>query len=313
MSIASPIFAAATLPVGIPAVLATELTALTLLAKSTNEAFVKRWKQRTVLVLASVAVVSAAIAPAIRHKATDYWADKSNPFSFEAIQDVIAAVVLQKTNWVGVVPVLLVALGLYFRRNDFLGRASLGLAIVFPLLIIGVSVFKSVLVSRYFLPVLPGTYLLAAGAADKRINVRTLLATIAVLLVAFAFFKAPSRSRLQTKQAEQQLSVLQRLEVDEIVGVATHPYLDAILEHYIPRRLGIPANVGYVRHPLKEDELPDGKVLWVFGHKKQGPGDHVVEGLNPLCHFRLKSSQIYVVARKHIEAPFDMNECAQQR
>ena len=311
LSTAAPVLAAVTVPVGILAVLTSEVTAITLLGQSKDALFAKRWKRRTAFVLVSVAVVSAVMAPAIRHKATDYWVDKVRPFSFEAIQDVVSGVVLPNTSSTGMILLLLMTFGFYFRRNDFIGRASGGLAIVFPLVLIGISTVKSLLISRYFLPVIPGLFLLAVGMVSNRFNLRTLLCVASVPLVTLALWEAPSLSRGQTRQAEQQLAVLKRIQVDEIEGVATHQHLAEILDHYIPRRFGIQANVSYAREPLKVDELPDDDILWVFGHKR-GAARRLVEGLNVVCYFGLKSGEIYVVARSAVKAPFDKAACDEQ-
>lgn len=309
LSITSPIFAAATIPVGIPAVVASELTAATLLQRSENPVFARRWRRRTILVIASVFVVLAALFPAIRHKSVDYWAEKVNPLSFESALQILNDVLTRKTHWISLILCFLAAVGLYTRRNDFLGRTSAGLALVFPLFMIALSSIKSLLVSRYFFPIIPGFFLLAVGSISERFNIKALSVISALLLVAFMLPTARPLQRVQVKQAQQQLAALKGLRIDSIEGGVTHPHLKTILEHYIPRSLHVPVRLRIIDKPLKTQDLPTDRIFWLFDHRKNRQASRWIGDVKLICHFSLKSSEIYVAARRIIESPFDVDEC----
>ena len=180
ISILSPIIAAATIPVGIIAVIAIEISAASLLWSYVPESFARRWKLRTMLVFVSVFIVLLLFVPGILFKSTSYWTNDIMPFSVDSIKSLLSIVALQNGRWlannstqVKYAYAFLMALstvGLFLRWNDFLGRMSAGLALVFPVLMIACSAFTSLLVPRYFLPMVPGLILLAVGVTGKRFS-----------------------------------------------------------------------------------------------------------------------------------------------
>ena len=110
------------------------------------ESFARRWKLRTMLVLVSVLIVLLVFVPGILFKSTSYWTDEIMPFSVDSVGSLLSVVALQNGRWlannstqVKYAYALLMTLsmaGLFLRWNDFLGRVSAGLALVFPALMI---------------------------------------------------------------------------------------------------------------------------------------------------------------------------------
>ena len=237
LSIVSPIIAAATIPAGIPAVIAIELSAASLLRRVVAEPFARRWKLRTLLVSFSVFIVLVAYAPAILYKSTNYWTEYYSPFSLESVGAVFGEIVLQGGIFSGYILLALSAVGLFLRRDGFLGRAAFGLALVFPILMIVLSAAKTLLVARYFLPTVPGLFLLAAGVASTRLSeFRSLFAGAAIIMISASLvIDRPYPKHLSTRRAEERLELLNKLNVNQIDGAVTHPHAGNVLDYYIQR------------------------------------------------------------------------------
>src|SRR5262249_39103930 len=145
----------------------------------------------------------------ILHKSTDYWAAESLPLSAETVGAVLSVTALQKMALSGWLVVVLAAIGVALRRNDFLGRSSIGLALCFPILMIAISASKSLLLPRYFLPSVSCLFLLAAGVAGARWTFRSLAAaTMITALSTSVLIRKPYYVRVYVDQAEQQLELL---------------------------------------------------------------------------------------------------------
>ena len=187
----SPIVAAATIPIGVVAVIAIEISAVSLGWRKVPEPFARRWRLRTILVLIFVFIILLVFIPGILFKSTNYWTDDIMPFSVGSVGSLLSVIALQNGRWladssneVKYAYALLLTMsvaGLFLRWNDFLGRVSGGLALVFPITMIIASIFTSLLVPRYFLPLVPGLALLAAGVASTRFSeFRSLLAGVSI-------------------------------------------------------------------------------------------------------------------------------------
>jgi hypothetical protein len=98
------------------------------------------------------------------------------------------------------------------------------------------------------------------------------------------------------------------LKVTEIDGAVTHPHLRTVLDYYLPNRLGVKAQLRKIDGPLKPEDLSLNKSFWVFDRKK-GSASSWIKGLNLICHFKLKSSDVYVVSRNLVAPQFDVSLC----
>ena len=318
-TILSPIVAAATIPIGIVAVIAIEISAASLLRRNVAELFARRWKFRTMLVLISVFTILLVFVPGILFKSTNYWTDEIMPFSVGSVGSLLGVMALQNGRWlannsneVKYAYALLMTMsvaGLFFKWNNFLGRVSAGLAIVFPVTMITASIFTSLLVPRYFLPMVPGLTLLAAGVASTRFSeFRSLLTGVSIIAIsALVVTNIPYHSRVFTKQTEQQLMLLQGLEVSRINGAVTSAHLVLPLLYYVQQRLGFTPDLRDLKGPLKSSELPaaTNELFWVFD-RKNGNGKKWTEALPFVCRFALKSSDVYVVARDVVALPLSL-------
>ena len=164
----SPIVAAATIPLGIVAVIAMELSAAAAFLRShQSRDFVVRWYARTGVVVGAVIVLMAIYGPAILNKSDNYWVEQYAPMSLASVNSVFRIVALQG----GVISrsdlLCAAVLGLYLRWTSILGRLAAGLVVLYTALMFTISVFASLMISL----------LLARGAwidlACSRISGRT--------------------------------------------------------------------------------------------------------------------------------------------
>jgi hypothetical protein len=167
VSAASPVLAAALVPLGAVTVFAIELSIVRQqLPTGAATAFAQRWRVRSALVCALVLCVLAIYLPGLYQKSKDFWPEQYYPLSLQWVGNAIGTITLQSNNdqingapaviIASLVLIVLAAVGSVVMRHDFLGRMALGLAVVFPITMVAFSMVRSLLVPRYFLPMLPG-------------------------------------------------------------------------------------------------------------------------------------------------------------
>lgn len=160
--------------------------------------------------------------------------------------------------------------GIFLRRNDPLGRMAIGLAAGFPLLIIACSLFTSLLVPRYLLPMVPGIILLAVGAVGNNLRKAqfALPATSIIIVSVLLLISRPAYPRAFSSLAEEQLNLLKNLGVTRVQGAATHPHLERVLNYYIPRQLDFDPDLKSIFGPLDYSKVPKSDVFWLFDRRK---------------------------------------------
>ena len=297
LSAVSPAIAAAVIPVGIIAVISTEISTLGL-CRGVSASFVRPWKFRAAVSLILLLLVSFIFAPGILEKSTDFWTNKDLPFSFGTVSWVLRTVTLQSEDLFPTIASLLLLLmglaGLFLQWNNFLGRASAGLALVFPAFMIITSAATSLLLPRYFLPMIPGIILLAAGLTCKHLSrTRSLAVGLALGLIS-ALFLVYIPHNEKSKVLDQQLELLQQLKVSQIHGVTTGRHLQGLLSYYIKKQMGFAPELEALIGRAKPIRLGQANELfWIFTNKK-GDSDWVL-GVPLTCHFALPDSDVYVV------------------
>lgn len=134
------------------------------------------------------------------------------------------------------------------------------------MLMLALSTHSSVLLPRYFMPMIPGMILLAVGVVGIRLSrFSPALATVSLLVMIVAIDSSrPYFPRPAIWQAEQQLLFLQKLTISKLTGVADVHVLP-ILQHYIPRRLGFSPNLRAMVKPVKIDLPAGNEPFWIFG------------------------------------------------
>jgi hypothetical protein len=196
-------------------------------------------------------------------------------------------------------------------RHDFLGRMALGLAVVFPITMVAFSMVRSLLVPRYFLPMLPGILLLAVGSAARR-SPKSVAAIGAVgVFFAAAVFVGTRPTMLRYLTPERQLALLKTLHPNAITGAVTESDLWPPLNYYIPLQTGFPADLRVLRGPLKMEDLPQNNGLfWVFSSPfSERNAREWVQGLPILCRYTFEEASVYVLARSPEALPA-MRGCA---
>lgn len=313
VSIISPITAAASIPVGIIAVLAVEISALSALPPGAST-FKRSWKKRTLLVISTVALIAVLFSPAIFAKADDYWTNEFVPFSLGSIGTVLGVIALQHGPWLThsstIIAVTfggLLVLGFFglLNKHDALGRMAAGLAIIFPAIMIVLSSITSLLVPRYFLPAIPGLNLLVVGFFEKSVlSWRSIsVALLIVVASALVVIDGPYRARVFSAEIQQQIALLQELRLEELEGGTAYPHMMPALDYYIQKKMHFAPVLKYLEQRLAPEDIRKGHLYWVFD-RKNGKGKALIGGLQIICHLALKNSDIYVVAANEVRPSF---------
>ena len=292
----SPIVAAATIPLGIVAVIAMELSAASLLRSHQSRDFVVRWYARTGVVVGAVIVLMAIYGPAILNKSDNYWVEQYAPMSLASVSSVFRIVALQGGRITGWIFLCAAVLGLYLRWTSILGRLAAGLVVLYTALMFTISVFASLMIPRYFLPAVPGLILLAAGSAGARAySVRSSLAALAVASLAISMWL--HRPHYQKNYGTDKLiALLKKNGITEMRGVVTRPQHKGVLKYYLPRKLGVVPELEYVADVRNLPGIQHGGLFWVF---TKHFSSEELNGWSVVCVFDLKQTKAYVLSQNH--------------
>jgi hypothetical protein len=310
ISTTAPVVATALMPLGAVAVFAMEIAIASHLRMGAAAQFARRWRLRIAMVCLFVISALAIYLPAIFRSSENYWTDKSYALSFQWIINAIGSITLQRGDEVssdaavlfaGLILMALVLISCVVMRHDLLGRMAAGLALLFPIAMVALSIGKSLLVPRYFLPMLPGILLLATAAAGGR-SAKPIAAAAAVSLffvtATFAYSRPTVLRGGDGLTPARQLTLLEILHPGAIRGAVAEWSLLLPLRYYIPLRTGFPADLDAMNGEIKMEDLPtDNGPFWVFGSELLEPKLREWMKELPLCRYTLEKDIIYVLAR----------------
>jgi len=320
IAVCSRILAAATIPVGVIAVLAMEACSFHIRGASSYNRF---WRHRSLVVLAATITILAIYMPAIASKSANYWVESFAPLSWQSLGRVAQSIFMDRTGAgdlqsmgvpAGLVMAAVAVYGLIINRHEFPVRLAAGLAIALPASLVLMSVFNSLMLSRYFIAAVPGVLLLAASAVSRTSGRRNKVAArVAALALACSAVWMLVEDRNQVKRQDtypSHLDLITSLQPEEITGNANSWGIWMVLGYYLPVRTGQPVNVQLRREPLALTDLPEGnKLHWFFSTRGAEAERDMVGDLPVLCRYALPGGNILVLGRSRAALPASMQDC----
>ena len=166
--------------------------------RAVRRRMIRPWLVHVTVTWAAIVPFAIAVFAPLEEAADGFWAEVRYPLSLDRLNDLLDGLLLSPGPGIGDMwetwqiaansGLLLLALGglaAGWKRSEV--RLFGFFALAYPLLLIAVSVVQSVLVLRYFLPVLAFTNLLAGVGAAKLWSRRWAPAVIATLCLAVVF------------------------------------------------------------------------------------------------------------------------------
>lgn len=316
VAVGSRILAAATIPVGVIAVLAMEACSFRL--KGAN-AYNRFWRYRSLAVLAAMIIIVAVYAPAIAAKADGYWVETYAPLSWMSLGSVAHRIFLNGATrldtWpfaslAGAVMAGMAVYGLTLNRHELPARLAAGLAFAGSAALILFSVFNSLMLTRYFISAAPGILLLAVSATTGKTGRGHRMAVLALACSAVVML-AGDRNRLKRPNTfRTHLDLITSLQPGEITGSATDYNLLNSLDFYLPARTGYRVNARYRKQPMSVDDLPeDSKLHWLFSTLGPEAERTMVASVPVLCRYSLQDGAVFVIGSSRAALPASMRDC----
>jgi len=316
VAVCSRILAAATIPVGVIAVLAMEACSFRIRGANAYNRF---WRYRSFAVLAAMIVIVAVYAPAIAAKSDGYWVETHAPLSWKSLGSVVHRIFLNGASrldtWPfaslgGAVMAGMAVYGLSINRHELPARLAAGLAFVGTAILIVMSAFNSLMLPRYFITAVPGVLLLAVSAASGKTGRGNRMAVLALACSAVLML-AGDRNRLNRPNTFQNhLTLITSLQPGEITGSATDYNLLSSLKFYLPARTGYRVNARYRKQPMSVDDLPeDSKLHWLFSTLGPEAERTMVAGVPVLCRYSLQDGAVFVIGSSRAALPASMRDC----